>query len=100
MWQELMGAMDKPMGSFSWETLVPHLVNPAKVAIVEALSYMGQALSASELTKMFDDRDLNLSRVSYHVSSLAKAGGLVKIRERKVRGAVEKYFFFSPSTKT
>jgi hypothetical protein len=81
---------------FSWEALVPHVVHPMKVAIVETLAHVGQPLSASDLRKLFDE-EFELSLISYHVVQLAKLGALVKVRERQVRGALEKSYFFPSS---
>jgi DNA-binding transcriptional regulator GbsR (MarR family) len=79
---------------FDWETLVPLVVHPLKVAIVEALLWIEEPLSASELTKTFSQSDMSLSRISYHVRMLAEVGVLTKVRERPVRGSVEKFYFF------
>lgn len=79
---------------FDWGAFVPGIVNPIKVAIVEAMQYMGQPLSATELTRLFGDPAFNLPSVSYHVVTLAQGNALVKVRERQVRGAMEKFYFF------
>jgi hypothetical protein len=42
------------------------------------------------------DCDWSLSRVSYHVTTLAKFGALEKVGERPVRGAMEGFYFFTP----
>lgn len=83
---------DEP--SFGWDALVSHIVHPLKVAIVEALLWLDQPLSASDLTKVIDDEKFGISHVSYHVTKLAKAGALRKVRQRQVRGAIEKFYFF------
>lgn len=80
---------------FDWERLVPLLVHPAKVAIVEALEWMEQPLSPTEMVILFDDdRDFYLSLVAYHVRGLVKVGVLEVVESRKVRGATEKFYFF------
>jgi hypothetical protein len=79
---------------FDWERLVPLLINPAKVAIVEAVEWIGRPLSPTELVSLFGDRDLYLSIVSYHVRELAKVGVLEIVKTRQVRGATEKFYFF------
>jgi hypothetical protein len=89
------GAGSEPF-AFAWETLVPRLVHPTKVAIVEAVAWIGQPLSAVDLREVFDER-LDLSSISYHVVQLAKVGALVKVSERQVRGAVKKSYFFPSS---
>lgn len=81
--------------TFDWGSLVPHLVHPAKVAIIEALLWVREPLSPSDLVKLFDDgKDYYLSIVAYHVRGLVKAGALEVRRTRQVRGAQETYYFF------
>lgn len=79
---------------FDWSSLVPRLVHPLKVSIVEALQWIGEPLSATDLAKLFDDDAVSLSHVSYHLVSLAKTGALTKVRQRQVRGTTESFFFF------
>lgn len=83
---------------FDWGAFVPSIVNPIKVAIVEAMQYLEHPLSATELTRLFDDPEFNLPSVSYHVVTLAKVEALVKVRERQVRGSTEKFYFFQAQT--
>jgi hypothetical protein len=56
---------------FDWMSLVPRVVHPLKVAIVEALLWIDQPLSASDLSKVFD-REFSLGLVSYHLKELRK----------------------------
>jgi DNA-binding transcriptional ArsR family regulator len=81
--------------SFDWDALVPRVLHPLKVAIVEALGWVGKPLSATDLTKLLDDDDFGLSHVSYHLLKLAEAGVIEVVRRRKVRGSVEKFYFFA-----
>jgi len=81
-------------GMYEWDELVPHIVHPTKVAIVEALRYLGHELSSTEMSKMFDDPTTTLSHVAYHVRSLAEKGALVQTGQRQVRGALERFFYF------
>jgi hypothetical protein len=78
---------------FDWGALVPRLVHPVRVAAIEAMVHIGRPLSATDLRKIFDE-EFDLSLVSYHVVQLAKVGALVKVRQRQVRGSVEKFYFF------
>ncbi len=83
---------------FDWDVLVPRLVHPLKVAIIEATHWIGEPLSASQLAQCFGER-WSLSLVSYHQTQLAKLGVLVEdeARRRRVRGSVEKLYGFNPS---
>ena len=81
--------------TFDWSVLVV-LVHPQKVEIIEALRYVGEPLSATDLSKIFAPAKAGqLSNVSYHVRSLAEAGVIKKVSERKVRGVQEKFFSLS-----
>jgi DNA-binding transcriptional ArsR family regulator len=82
--------------SFEWDVLVPRVVHPLKVAIIEAIRSIGQPLSASELTKVIDIEEFPLSNVSYHVRRLAEVGVVKAVRKRQVRGSVETFYFFPP----
>jgi len=81
---------------FEWGPLVPLLIHPIKVGIVEALWKGGKPLSATELTRGFFKGELGLANVSYHLTQLAKRGALEKVGERQVRGARENFYFFAP----
>lgn len=89
---------DEP--AFDWAELVPRVVHPARVAIVEAMFFIGQPLSATELRDFFDEPECYyLSIVSYHLGKLVDYGALAETGSRQVRGATETYYFFpSPST--
>ena len=80
--------------SFGWDALVPRMAHPLKVAIVEALLWVGQPLSSTDLTKLIGDEQFGLSHVSYHVVTLAEAGAIEERWTRPARGAVETFYFF------
>lgn len=82
----------------AWLTLVPRLVHPAKVAAIEAMSWMGQPLSCNQLVNLFDSDDLYLSLVSYHVGQLVKFGSLQRTGSRQRRGATETFYYFPEGT--
>jgi hypothetical protein len=87
--------MDGGGESFDWQRLVPSMIHPTKVLVIEALWWIGEPLSATDFTKMFAEEKLNLSRLSYHVTTLADAGVLEEAGRRKVRGSTEKFYFFT-----
>lgn len=91
------GQMTSDAGTepFDWLVLIPRIAHPTKVAVLEAVAYLDQPLSATLLLNLFDC-DWSLSRVSYHVTALAKLGVLAKVGERKVRGTIENFYFFAP----
>lgn len=93
-----MKAIEGGEPSFDWAMLVPHVVHPLKVAIVEALLYMEQPLSPSQLAKLFDGTEEGyVSRASYHVGELAKSGAIEQVGTRQVRGATQRFYDFPSS---
>ena len=78
---------------FDWESLVPRFVHPLKVAIIEAMRWIGRPLSASELARVFLG-EYNLSLVAYHLNMLVDADVFEQVGERQVRGAVQRSYFF------
>jgi DNA-binding transcriptional ArsR family regulator len=79
---------------FDWLSLVTRVVHPTKVAIIEALLWIDQPLSATDLTKVFGG-ELGLGVVAYHLRELYKAGVMSMAGDRQVRGAREKFYVFS-----
>jgi hypothetical protein len=67
-----------------------------RVAIIEALCWVGEPLSAIDFKRLFAEQGYSTSYVSYHVAELGKAGVLVQVGERQVRGATKKSYFFPP----
>ena len=86
------GAGDE--SSFDWGALVPHVVHPAKVAIVETLSWFEEPLSPSQLERIFIGTGWEVQLLSYHAKALLRWGALEIVEERQVRGAIEKVYFF------
>ena len=78
-----------------WETLIPHVVHPAKVAVIEALGWMQEPVSSSEFVALFDCDEFYLSLLSYHIRQLVKFGVIRSVRSRQRRGAIETYYYFS-----
>jgi Helix-turn-helix domain len=79
---------------FDWAALVPLVIHPMRVSIIEALRWVGEPLSANDLCKMFDQK-YSLGYISYHVKELAKGRVVRKVGQRKVRGATEKFYAFA-----
>lgn len=83
---------------FDWGSLVPQVIHPLKVAIVEALAWVDRPLSAADLTKVIDNERYRVPNVSYHVVKLAEMGAIEVVGERQRRGAIEKFYFFPPAS--
>jgi hypothetical protein len=79
---------------FDWSGLVPRVVHPLKVAVIEAMAWLGRPLSPSELHEVFERR-FSLSLVAYHVNKLEELGALAEIDSRQVRGATEHFYYFA-----
>jgi Helix-turn-helix domain len=79
---------------FNWDSLVPHLVHPVKVAIIEAMEWVGVPVSPRELDRIFDEQ-FGVSLVSYHMRTLADVGVVEKVRQQSVRGAVQTFYSLS-----
>lgn len=77
--------------SFSWETLVPLLVHPAKVTIIEALAWIEEPLSATDLDRLLQGH-VGVSLLSYHLRKLAELGAIERVRQETVRGAVQTFY--------
>jgi hypothetical protein len=86
---------DEPL-PFDWGALVPLVIHPMRVAIVEALCWVGEPLSAIDFRRLFAEEGLSTPYISYHVAELGKAGVLVQVGTRQVRGATKRSYFFPP----
>lgn len=77
--------------AFQWDVLVPRIVHPLKVAIIEALCWIGEPLSAKELDEVLEG-EWGLSLVAYHLRQLAKLEAVEPVRQRAVRGALQTFY--------
>lgn len=87
----MSNCQDSDPTTFDWSLLIPKLVHPIRVGIIEAMDHVREPVSATDLNKMFDQQ-FDLSLVAYHLTSLAKFKVTKKVRERRVRGAVETFY--------
>lgn len=79
-----------------WAALVPLTVHPLQVTIIEAMEWIGEPVSATELTDMFQEPEGHyLSLVSYHMGKLVKLGAVEQTGHRPVRGARETFYFLA-----
>lgn len=86
----------EPGAPADWIALFRHLVHPGKVAVVEALDQARQPLSATEIWLRRGMKTSTSEALSHHVGSLAKLGVLQPTGQRRVRGAIETYYYFTP----
>ena len=90
-------AVGKSGGSLpvDWEMLARATAHPLRISILEILGIDGgRTLSPSELSM---ELQIPLSNTNYHVTELAKAGLIVMVHQRPVRGATE-HFYCLPGT--
>ena len=79
-----------------WAALVPLTVHPIQVAIIEAMEWVEDPISATELRDMFEEpKGHYLSLVSYHMGKLVELGAVEAISHRAVRGARETFYFLA-----
>jgi DNA-binding transcriptional ArsR family regulator len=73
-----------------WERLARATAHPLRVSILEIIGIDGgRVLSPSDLSH---ELQIPLSNTNYHVTELAKAGLIVLVRRRAVRGATEHFY--------
>jgi len=79
---------------FDWAELVPKVIHPLKVAIIEAIWWIGRPLAPSELRLIFDKK-YGVPFVSYHVKTLVEAGVLAEVERLPVRGTTKTTYFLA-----
>lgn len=81
-----------------WDKLVPLILHPVKVAILEALLWIEEPLSAADLDRMYDG-DLGIPTAAYHLRSLAFGLPVLRLYdEEAVRGVYRKLYYFRRRT--
>lgn len=81
-----------------WRSLVPRLVHPARLQIVEALIDRGEPMSAAELAPLVPVAEGNIDLVRYHAKAMTKAGALEVVdaeRPQAGAGPAELTFFLA-----
>jgi len=89
------GAKSEPV---DWSVLIPYLVHPTKVIVIEAMLWIERPMSATELEKVSGGTPV-LSAFSYHLKQLAEISVLEMVEKRKARkvrgGRKETFFYFA-----
>lgn len=88
---EPTAALPAPTRAFNWATLVPLLVHPVKVEIIEAMAWIGLPLSATDLDRVLRGQ-VGVSLLSYHLRKLTEVGALKRVRQEQVRGAMQTFY--------
>lgn len=89
--------MTTPRGDdFCWQAVVPRIVNPTKITIIELLWVEKRPLSPNRMARRIDDPDFTVARLHYHCETLLKAG-ILRLEGIVPRGgSKEKFYWFSP----
>jgi hypothetical protein len=82
---------------FGWPALIDSQVHPVKVAVIEALQWVGGPLSAREIWLM-GTGELEYGTVAYHVKALLKLGHITPTAMSPVRGSLEKFYVLTHAT--
>jgi hypothetical protein len=75
-----------------WHALVNVCVHELKIAIAEALDWVGEPLSAKELWMLLDLGRHDYHLIQYHARRLEEQGLTREAAQREVRGATEIYY--------
>jgi hypothetical protein len=81
-----------------WRSLVPRLVHPARLQIIEALIDKGESMSAEDLAPLVPFADGNIDLVRYHAKAMIEAGALEVVDASQVQAEQEPdrpTFFFA-----
>lgn len=81
---------------FDWAALVPRIMHPMRVSIIEAMHWIERPISATDFNQMAEEPEPSVSRLSYHFKVLAgpKVAVIEQVREEQVRGAIERFYYF------
>lgn len=77
-----------------WDALVARFIHPTKLWIIEAMLWIDEPLSASELEQVFAG-EAGYPALSYHLRALVAQDVIEEVGARPVRGAVERFFGFT-----
>lgn len=86
---------ERDLKPLDWALLVDRFVHELKIAIAEALDWIGQPLSAKELWMILGPGEYEYHVVAYHARKLEEEGVTVEVWEREARGATEIYYLAS-----
>lgn len=80
---------------FVWEVLVPRLLYPSRLAMIQALLEHGRPLALSELA---DAAEITIEHARYHCKAMQAAGVLevTSVRPRGEEGNEPSYYFPKP----
>jgi hypothetical protein len=80
------------VAAVDWDGLLTSLLHPTQFQIIEAMHWINQPVSASQLVHVFDRGPKDLSMTSYHLRRLANLKIARLSSVRRVRGAKERLY--------
>lgn len=84
-----------------WGDLVPLIVHETKVAILEAMLWVDEPLSAVDVLEMYGGKPKHryISSISYHLKSLDTDLSILSLYDEvQIRGAKKKNYYFRNRT--
>lgn len=81
---------------FDWERVVPRIVNPTKVAIIELLQRRREPLSPSRMKRLIHNSEITLHQLIYHCDTLEKADVLERVPAPPSAAANERFYCLAP----
>ena len=81
---------------FDWERVVPRIVNPTKVAIIELLRHDQRPLSAARMRRLITEVRASQAQMNYHCETLLKAEVLEEVSAPPDAAANERFFCLAP----
>lgn len=81
-------------GALDWDALVPYVLHPVRVAIIEAMRWIDEPFSAKDLDRMYDRDSPGVPAISYHFRKLRLLRVLDLYREEMIKGTTRKLYFF------
>ena len=81
-----------------WSLVLPRIAHPVKVQIIEALGYLDQGLSPSQLSCVLarDDDEIVVQDMHFHLRALEEDAILVMLPARPGHGSAEVRYALAP----
>lgn len=94
------GAISQPKDEhYIWTSLVPRLIHPTKLAILNALIEAGEPLSIEDLVSCLPAVDGNSKLIKYHAKCMVKVGAL-EVSSTQNKAGDEALLFYFPIPRT
>ncbi|HEX6781570.1 MAG TPA: hypothetical protein VF125_06000 [Solirubrobacterales bacterium] len=91
------GTMTTPgVDEFDWERVVPRIVNPTKIAIINLLRRERRPLSAAKMRRLTTEVEVTQAQMNYHCDTLLKAEVLEEVSAPPTAAANERFFCLAP----